>query len=73
MGQVLHRRATTAHVVRTAIQRSQASVAELVERQAPHAKTDRQWRKRKTVEDARMGPKAVESIRSSVYEVAGPW
>ena len=63
MGQVLHGSATTTHAVRAAIQRSQASVAELAERYSLNEKTVRKWRRRSTVEDARMGPKA---IRSSV-------
>ena len=61
MGQVLHGSATTTHAVRAAIQRSQASVAELAERYGLNEKTIRKWRKRSTVEDARMGPKEVRS------------
>lgn len=61
MGQVLHGSATTTHAVRAAIQRSQASVSELIERYGLNEKTVRKWRKRTTVEDARMGPKEVRS------------
>ena len=61
MGQVLHGSATTTHAVRAAIQRSQASVAELAERHGLDEKTVRKWRKRSPVEDARMGPGEVRS------------
>lgn len=61
MGQVLHGSATTTHAVRAAIQRSQASVSEPAERHGLNEKTVRKWRKRSTVEDARMGPKEVRS------------
>lgn len=61
MGQVLHGSATTTHAVRAAIQRSQASVPELAGRYDLNEKTVRKWRKRISVEDARMGPKEVRS------------
>lgn len=46
MGQVLHSCATTTHTVRKAIQRSQASVAELAEQYGVNQKTVRKWRTR---------------------------
>ena len=58
MGQILHGSATTTHAIRAAIQRSQASIAELAERYGVSEKTVRK-RKRNSVEDARMGPKEV--------------
>ena len=70
MGQVLHGSATTTHAVRAAIQRSQASVAELAERYSLNEKTVRKWRKRMSVEDARMGPKEVHSSVLSPEEEA---
>ncbi len=61
MGLILHGSATTTHAVRAAIQRSKASVAELAELYHLNEKTVRKWRKRTSVEDARMGPKKVHS------------
>lgn len=70
MGQVLHGSATTTHAVRAAIQRSKASVAELAELYHLNEKTVRKWRKRTSVEDARMGPKEVRSSVLSPQEEA---
>ena len=70
MGQVLHGSATTTHAVRAAIQRSQASVTELTERHRLNEKTVRKWRKRTSVEDARMGPNEVRSSVLSAQEEA---
>jgi DNA-binding transcriptional regulator YiaG len=44
MGQVLHGSATTTHVVRAELQRSQASAAELARRFGINEKTVRKWR-----------------------------
>ena len=57
MGQVLHGCATTAHAVRTAIQRSKAPLKELAARYGLNHKTVAKWRKRAFVNDAPMGPK----------------
>lgn len=57
MGQILHGSATTTHAIRAAIQRSQASIAELSRTFSLNAKTVAKWRKRGTVSDAPMGPK----------------
>lgn len=70
MGQVLHGSATTTHAVRTAIQRSQPSVAELAEQYSLNEKTILKWRRRSTVEDARMGPREVRSSVLSAEQEA---
>ena len=70
MGQVLHSCATTTHAVRKAIQRSQASVAELAEQYGVNQKTIRKWRSRDGVEDAPMGPKSPRSASLSPEEEA---
>jgi transposase-like protein len=46
------------HAVRAAIQRSQASLATLSRELGINPKTVAKWRKRKTVEDLKTGPKA---------------
>ena len=70
MGQVLHGSAATTHVVRAAIQRSQASIAELSRRYGINPKTMAKWRKRETVDDAPMGPKERRSSVLSKEEEA---
>ena len=70
MGQVLHRCATTTHAVRATIQRSTASVAQDAERHGINPKTVRKWRRRDTVEDSPMGPKAPCSTVLSALEEA---
>ena len=56
MGQVRHGSATTTHAVRAAIQRSQASLAQLSRELGINPKTVAKWRKRATVEDRKTGP-----------------
>jgi len=56
MGQVLHGCAATTHTVRAAIQRSQASIAELSRIHGVNPKTVAKWKKREGVNDAPMGP-----------------
>ena len=56
MGQVRHGSATTTHAVRAAIQRSQASLAQLSKELGINPKTVAKWRKRATVEDMKTGP-----------------
>ena len=51
MGQVRHGSASTTHAVRAAIQRSQASLAQLSKELGINPKTVAKWRKRATVED----------------------
>ncbi len=61
MGQVRHGSATTTHAVRAAIQRSQASLAQLSGELGINPKTVAKWRKRATVEDLKTGPKEPRS------------
>ena len=70
MGQVLHGSATTTHAVRAAIQRSQASIAELSKRYGINPKTVAKWRGRDFVEDVAMGPKEARSSVLSPEEEA---
>jgi hypothetical protein len=56
MGQVRHGSATTTHAVRAAIQRSQASLAQLSRDLGINPKAVAKWRKRATVEDMKTGP-----------------
>ena len=56
MGQVRHGSATTTHAVRAAIQRSQASLAQLSRELGINPKTVAKWRKPLTVEDMKTGP-----------------
>ena len=58
MGQVRHGSATTTHAVRAAMQRLQASIAEL----GLNPKTVAKWRKRQTIEDRKTGQKEPRSI-----------
>ncbi len=68
MGQVRHGSATTTHAIRAAIQRSQASTAELIRELGINLKTVAKWRKRETVGDRKTGPK---EPRSTVLTEAG--
>ena len=61
MGQVLHGRATTTHTVRAAIQRSQASIAQLSRRYGLNPKTVAKWKRRTSVEDCPTGPREPRS------------
>jgi len=70
VGQLLHDCATTTHAVRTAIQRSKASISELAERYGINQKTVRKWRARKSVEDLPMGPKTPRSTVLAPQEEA---
>lgn len=70
MGQVRHGSATTTHAVRAAIQRSQASTAELSRELGINPKTVAKWRKRATVEDRKTGPKEPRSTVLSEEEEA---
>ena len=68
MGQVLHKRAATTHEVRTAIQRSSASIKELAARYGINVKTVQKWRRRDTVEDAPMGARRPPTVLSEQDE-----
>ena len=70
MGQIRHGSATTTHAVRAAIQRSQASIAELSRELGMNPKTVAKWRKRQTVEDRKTGPKEPRSTVLSEKEEA---
>ena len=70
MGQIRHGSATTTHAVRAAIQRSQASIAELSRELGLNPKTVAKWRKRQTVEDRKTGPKEPRSTILSEEEEA---
>lgn len=70
MGQVRHGSATTTHVVRAAIQRSQASLAQLSRELGIYPKTVAKWRKRATVEDMKTGPSEPRSTALSEDEDA---
>ena len=70
MGQIRHGCATTTHAVRAAIQRSQASNAELSRELGINPKTVAKWRKRQTVEDRKTGPREPRSTVLSEDEEA---
>ena len=70
MGQIRHGCATTTHAIRAAIQRSQASNAELSRELGINVKTVAKWRKRKTVDDRKTGPKEPRSTVLSEEEEA---
>jgi transposase-like protein len=57
MGQILHGNAKTTHVVRSAIQRSKASIKELAERYDLNPKVVTKWKKRAFVHDAQIDRK----------------
>ena len=68
MGQVRHRSAMTAHAVRAAIQRMQASLAQLSKELGINPTTVAKWRKRTTLEDLKTGPKEPRLFPVSVAE-----
>jgi len=69
VGQALHGSAATTHAVRAAIQRSKASLEALSERYGINLKTVAKWRKRTSLEDRPMGPKAPRSTVLSADEL----
>lgn len=70
MGQVLHGSAKTTHTVRTAIQRSKATIADLAATHGGNPKTVMKWRQRQSVEDLPMGPRSPHSTVLSIEEEA---
>ena len=70
MGQILHGCARTTATVRRAIQNSKKSLIKLSKRYDINPKTVQKWRKRKSVEDAAMGPKTARSTVLSLEEEA---
>jgi len=61
VGQLLHGSARTTAALRRTIQHSQESIARLAARYDLNAKTVAKWRKRTSVEDAKMGPRQPHS------------
>ncbi len=70
MGQILHGSAKTTHVVRAAIQRSDATTKALAEHYGINQKTVAKWRKRSGIHDEPMGPKHPSSTVLTVEEEA---
>ena len=70
MGQILHGSARTTAALRRTIQHSQESIARLAVRYDLNAKTVAKWRKRTSVEDARMGPRQPRSTVLTAEEEA---
>ena len=70
MGQIRHGSATTTHAVRAAIQRSQATIAQLSRELGVNPKTVAKWRTRATVEDMKTGPTEPRSTVLSEDEEA---
>ncbi len=70
MGEALHGSAPTTHAIRAAIQRSQASIAELSRTYGVNPKTVAKWRKRDSVADAPMEPNEPRSSVLSKEEEA---
>lgn len=67
MGQVLHGSARTTQAVRRA-QRSQESLQALATRHGINPKTVAKWRKRPTVQDARIGPIPASTVLTAEQE-----
>lgn len=70
MGHVHDGSATITHAVRAAIQRSQASLAQLSRELGINPKTVAKWRKRATVKDMKTGPSEPRSTVLSANEEA---
>lgn len=71
LGQTLHGSATTTHAVRAAIQRSQASTAQLSQTYGINPKTVLKWKKRTCLEDRKTGPSEPRStVLTEVEEAA---
>lgn len=68
VGQVLHGSARTTAAVRRAIQDSQASLNHLAGKYGINPKTVAKWRKRTSVDDARMGPEPRSTVLTEEQE-----
>lgn len=68
MGLILHGSARTTAAVWHAIQRSQESLQALAKHHGINPKTVAKWRKRPTVQDARMGPVASSTVLTAEAE-----
>jgi transposase-like protein len=70
MGQIPHGSAMTTHAIRAAIQRSKSPLKELARRYGLNQNTVAKWRKRSSLHDAPMGPKAPRSTVLTPQEEA---
>lgn len=70
MGQVLHGSAKTTEAIRRAIQNSKESLRVLAEKYSINPKTVAKWKKRKTVQDLKMGPQNPRSTVLSIEQEA---
>jgi hypothetical protein len=70
MGQVLHGSARTTAAIRRAIQDSQESLRVLALRHGINRKTVAKWKKRRSVEDRRTGPREPRSTVLSIEDEA---
>ena len=68
MGQVCHGSARTTAAVRRAIQHRQESLQSFATRYRINPKTVTKWRKRPTVQDARMGPESASTVLTAAQE-----
>ena len=68
MAQIRHGSARTTQAVRRAIQRSQESLQTLANRHGLDPKTVAKWRKRSTLQDARMGPEPASTVLTGAEE-----
>ena len=68
MGQVLHGSARTTAAVRRAIQHRQESLQGVATRYSINPKTVAKWRKRPTIQDARMGPAPASTVLTTEQE-----
>jgi len=70
MGQILHKRATTTHRIRTEIQESKERSAVLAKKFGINIKTVYKWKKRQEVIDAPMGTKKLRTVLTEIEELA---
>jgi len=70
MGQVLHKRATTTHAIREAIQQSTESLAKLAKKYSINKKTVAKWKHRTEVEDKPMGRHQSLTVIKPEHEAA---
>ena len=68
MAHVLHGSARTTQAVRRAIQRCQESLQTLANRHGLDPKAVAKWRKRSTLQDARMGPEPASTVLTGAEE-----
>ncbi len=68
MGQILHKRAKTTHAIRNEIQQSEETIAELSRKYGVSQNTVSKWRKRNSVEDAKMGSHKLRTVLTEMDE-----